>query len=527
MDQPVHSLAYGKRRLLEIALALACRPRVLLLDEPVAGVPEGERQEIFETIDALPAEVSILLIEHDMDLVFNFAKTVTVLVNGAVFTEGDVATVSQDPRVKAVYLGEDACAWLSCCASRGLSAGYGEAVVVQGVDFALEAGRSLALLGRNGTGKTTLLNTLIGVTRRHGGTIALAGRDVTALAPHQRAAAGIGWVPQERNIFKSLSVDENLTAVARPGPWTPQRVYEMFPRLEERKANLGNQLSGGEQQMLAVARALVLNPKLLLLDEPLEGLAPIIVQELLRSIERLVLHEGLSAIIVEQNPRQILPITHDAIVLDRGQVVHARRASSSSPIASSSTAGSVAPPEGGRQLGGHRSWRSAARSRADVRPALLLLLHHLDDARRHVADLGLHVGRRELHAVHRVLAGVDLDAALHRVGDAVLDGRVGLQHVDARAVGDQLDLDAFAADAFLQVDHVVEDHVPARRIVVGHLEQGAVAHRLRLRARRDGQHGGEEGSAAGEEEGSLGHRGHGGSWQGRRARRYAQSGRPT
>ena len=204
----------------------------------------------------------------------------------------------------------------------GLSSGYGEAVVVQGVDFSLEAGRSLAVLGRNGTGKTTLLDTLIGVTRRHGGTIAFAGRDVTALAPHRRAAAGIGWVPQERNIFKSLSVDENLTAVARPGPWTPQRVYEMFPRLAERKTNLGNQLSGGEQQMLAVARALVLNPKLLLLDEPLEGLAPIIVEELLCSIARLVRDEGMSAIIVEQNPRMILPITDDAIVLDRGQVVH-------------------------------------------------------------------------------------------------------------------------------------------------------------------------------------------------------------
>ena len=203
----------------------------------------------------------------------------------------------------------------------GLSSGYGEAVVVQDVDFALEAGQSLALLGRNGTGKTTLLNTLIGTTRRHGGTITLGGRDITALPSHARAAAGIGWVPQERNIFKSLSVDENLTAVARPGPWTPERVYAMFPRLEERKANMGNQLSGGEQQMLAVARALVLNPKLLLLDEPLEGLAPIIVQELLRSIERLVTDEGLSAIIVEQNPKQILPITHQALVLDRGQIV--------------------------------------------------------------------------------------------------------------------------------------------------------------------------------------------------------------
>ena len=204
-----------------------------------------------------------------------------------------------------------------------LSAGYGEAVVVQGIDFALEAGRSLALLGRNGTGKTTLLNSLVGVTRRHGGTIVLAGNDVTALPPHARAAAGIGWVPQERNIFKSLTVDENLTAVARPGPWTAERVYAMFPRLAERRANMGNQLSGGEQQMLAVARALVLNPKLLLLDEPLEGLAPIIVQELLRSIERLVVEEGMSAIIVEQNPKQILPMTHDAVVLDRGSIVHA------------------------------------------------------------------------------------------------------------------------------------------------------------------------------------------------------------
>ena len=191
---------------------------------------------------------------------------------------------------------------------RNLSAGYGEAIVVQGVDLVVEAGRSLALLGRNGTGKTTLLNTLVGVTRRHGGTIALDG---------------IGWVPQERNIFKSLTVDENLSAVARPGPWTVERVYAMFPRLAERKTNLGTQLSGGEQQMLAVGRALVLNPKLLLLDEPLEGLAPIIVQELLRSIEQLVAGEGMSAILVEQNPRLILPITHDAVVLDRGSVVHA------------------------------------------------------------------------------------------------------------------------------------------------------------------------------------------------------------
>ena len=205
----------------------------------------------------------------------------------------------------------------------GLKAGYGEAVVLDGITLELPAGESLALLGRNGTGKTTLINTLVGVTRRHAGRIALGGRDLTALAPFERAAAGIGWVPQERNIFKSLSVEENLTAVARPGRWDVARVYALFPRLAERRANLGTQLSGGEQQMLAVARALVLNPRLLLLDEPLEGLAPIVVEELLRSIARVVREEGLSAIIVEQNPRLILGMTQHAVVLDRGRIAHA------------------------------------------------------------------------------------------------------------------------------------------------------------------------------------------------------------
>ena len=205
----------------------------------------------------------------------------------------------------------------------GLKAGYGEAVVLDGITLELPAGESLALLGRNGTGKTTLINTLVGVTPRHAGRIALGGRDLTALAPFERAAAGIGWVPQERNIFKSLSVEENLTAVARPGRWDVARVYALFPRLAERRANLGTQLSGGEQQMLAVARALVLNPRLLLLDEPLEGLAPIVVEELLRSIARVVREEGLSAIIVEQNPRLILGMTQHAVVLDRGRIAHA------------------------------------------------------------------------------------------------------------------------------------------------------------------------------------------------------------
>lgn len=213
-----------------------------------------------------------------------------------------------------------------------LSAGYGEAVVLHDVNLSLNQGQTLALLGRNGTGKTTLMNTLAGATRQQGGsiTISVQGKQVQLhqLPSHERANAGIGWVPQERNIFKSLTVHENLTAVARPArkgqaqAWAPDRVYEMFPRLAERKGNLGTQLSGGEQQMLAVGRALVLNPTLLLLDEPLEGLAPIIVQELLKAIRRITREEGLSAIIVEQHPQAILAISDTAAVLDRGTVVH-------------------------------------------------------------------------------------------------------------------------------------------------------------------------------------------------------------
>jgi branched-chain amino acid transport system ATP-binding protein len=203
-----------------------------------------------------------------------------------------------------------------------LSAGYGDAVVLNGVSFSLERGQTLALLGRNGVGKTTLMDTLAGATRMLDGRIELDGIELHRLPSHARAGAGIGWVPQERNIFKSLTVHENLTAVCRPGLWTPQRAFELFPRLAERKGNLGTQLSGGEQQMLAMARALVLNPKLLLLDEPLEGLAPIIVEELLSAITRVTRDEGMSVIIVEQHPQAILAISHQAVVLDHGMVVH-------------------------------------------------------------------------------------------------------------------------------------------------------------------------------------------------------------
>jgi branched-chain amino acid transport system ATP-binding protein len=208
---------------------------------------------------------------------------------------------------------------------QGVAAGYGEAVVIADISLAIERGEALAVLGRNGTGKTTLINTIVGLTRRFAGAIALDGRDISRARPEVRAAAGIGWVPQERNIFRSLTVEENLTAVARPGAWTVARAYRMFPRLEERRAQPGSRLSGGEQQMLAIARALVLNPKVLLLDEPTEGLAPIIVEELLRALTRLFRDEGMAGLVVEQQAQRILSITDQAVILERGAIVHADR----------------------------------------------------------------------------------------------------------------------------------------------------------------------------------------------------------
>jgi len=204
-----------------------------------------------------------------------------------------------------------------------VTAGYGNAVVLDRLDFSLQQGESLAVLGRNGVGKTTLLETLMGNTRVMQGAIRWQGADITRWPSHQRVRAGLGWVPQEREVFPSLTVEENLTVIARLGGWNLKRVYDFFPRLRERRGNYGNQLSGGEQQMLAIGRALMTNPKLLLLDEPMEGLAPIIVEELAVAIRRLCESEGLASIVVEQHPVLALEMTHKAIVLERGTVVHA------------------------------------------------------------------------------------------------------------------------------------------------------------------------------------------------------------
>ena len=204
----------------------------------------------------------------------------------------------------------------------GLTAGYGEGIVLEDVSLVVAEGDSLALLGRNGMGKTTLLVTLMGLTQLRRGSLRWRGSDLARLPTHARSHAGIGWVPQERLMFASLTVEEHLTAVARPGPWTVARVYELFPRLAERRRHFGNQLSGGEQQMLAIGRALMVNPALLLLDEPMEGLAPIIVQELLGVLRALVEDGGMAVIIVEQHAKLALALTRQAIVLERGRIVY-------------------------------------------------------------------------------------------------------------------------------------------------------------------------------------------------------------
>jgi branched-chain amino acid transport system ATP-binding protein len=199
--------------------------------------------------------------------------------------------------------------------------GYGETVVLEDIRLTLDAGETLSIIGRNGVGKSTLLATIMGHTQLHGGRVALHGKDISKLATYNRVKAGLGYVPQEREIFPSLSLRENLEVAARPGQWTIDTVFELFPRLGERASNRGNQLSGGEQQMLAIGRALIGNPTVLLMDEPSEGLAPVIVEELGRAVKRLTQAGGLAMVLVEQNTRLALDIAPRAVVMDRGRIV--------------------------------------------------------------------------------------------------------------------------------------------------------------------------------------------------------------
>jgi len=204
----------------------------------------------------------------------------------------------------------------------GVRAGYGETVVLEDIALVLPERGSLAVLGRNGVGKTTLLATIMGHTTLHAGNIALNEKPMEKEPVYARSRAGIGYVPQEREIFPSLSVEENLTVASQPGRWNVARVYDLFPRLAERRHHRGNQISGGEQQMLSIGRALMGNPGVLLLDEPLEGLAPIIIENLLMSLKKLLAEDALAIILVEQHAKVALQVTQEALVLSRGRIVH-------------------------------------------------------------------------------------------------------------------------------------------------------------------------------------------------------------
>ena len=205
---------------------------------------------------------------------------------------------------------------------RGVSAGYGETVVIEDIDLKLVPGECISVIGRNGVGKTTLLATVMGHTTLHSGEVMLDGRSLDAMPSYCRALAGLGFVPQEREIFPSLTVRENLDVAARPGHWTASRVFALFPRLQERLGNMGNQLSGGEQQMLSIARALLTNPTILLMDEPTEGLAPVLVENLTAVLARLRAESGLSIILVEQNSRVALTFSARTVILDKGRIVY-------------------------------------------------------------------------------------------------------------------------------------------------------------------------------------------------------------
>ncbi|BCP67617.1 hypothetical protein TthHB5018_c25510 (plasmid) [Thermus thermophilus] len=333
---PVAALSYGEQRLVELAMALAQKPRLLLLDEPLAGLAEEERERVKGILHALPREITVLLIEHDLDFAYGFADRVTVLHQGQVLREGLPEDVRRDPQVIEVYVGKDQEASMVLPASpsphrtgpallevRGLRAGYGQGEVLRGVDLEVRPGEAVGVLGRNGMGKTTLLSAIMGLLPTQG-EVRLEGKTLPPGALG-RAQAGLALVPQGRQPIPGLSVEEELRLALRPGRWTLEGIYELFPRLKERRHALSTVLSGGEQQMLAMARALLRNPKVLLLDEPTEGLSPLLVktiQEILRELSR----QGESLLLAEQNAAFALSIVEKVYIIEKGQIVECTEA---------------------------------------------------------------------------------------------------------------------------------------------------------------------------------------------------------
>ena len=332
------SLSYGGQRMMEIALALCGAPSVLLLDEPLAGMADAERERVVDLIRALSQHLGILVVEHDIDRVFAFADTITVMSNGEVLTAGDADHVRGHEEVQRVYLGSGRSAVAQSrtvtehkerpvvLEVKKIDTYYGESHILHGLDLQVRANSVTALLGRNGAGKTTTFNSIVGLAPPRRGEILFENARIDKLTPEQIARLGIALVPQGRRLFTSLTVAENLALgglARRAGTgvhWDVARIHEFFPRLRDKMNNKAGQLSGGEQQMLAIARALTGHVKLLLLDEPFEGLAPAIVEELFRIIDRL--KRELTVLIIEHDLDLVLALADEAYVVDRGRIVH-------------------------------------------------------------------------------------------------------------------------------------------------------------------------------------------------------------
>ena len=333
------SLSHGDRRLLEVALALACQPRLLLLDEPTAGMGSGERERVLGQIRAIAAgrSLTILLVEHDMEVVFGLAGRIVVLHQGTLVADGTPAQIRDDARVREIYLGGASVAPIAPDAGgqdtaplltvAHLDAGYGLAHVLHDVSFTVLRGEIVALLGRNGMGKTTTLRSLSGLnTPWRGSSVVLGERAITDLPPERIAGLGVSYVPDDRRIFPDLTAAENLRvpllALHRErSRWSRERIEAIFPPLSKLWERKGRHLSGGEQKMLAIARALAADPSLLLLDEPSEGLSPLIVGILVEALAQ-IRREGVTVLLADQNLMFARAVADRALVMERGRVVH-------------------------------------------------------------------------------------------------------------------------------------------------------------------------------------------------------------
>jgi branched-chain amino acid transport system ATP-binding protein len=332
-DRIAGTLPHGAQRALDVALALAAEPKLLLLDEPMAGMGPDESARMVELIESLRESMAILLIEHDMDAVFRLANRLTVLVQGP---RADERHGRRSARASRCAGGvprygsrrtrmSTATTTKTLLEAKSIEAGYGASQVLFGIDLTIGAGEVLALLGRNGMGKSTLLKVLTGTLSPMRGDVQFGGAAIGGHKPDAIARRGVAIVPEGRHVFPNLSVDEHLRAFARPRPgsaprWTVEALYGLFPRLAERKANAGNQLSGGEQQMLAIARALSTHPRLLILDEATEGLAPVIREEIWHCIATLK-SEGEAILVVDKYVQRLLPLADRHVILERGRVV--------------------------------------------------------------------------------------------------------------------------------------------------------------------------------------------------------------